>query len=783
MAQTLPKELTSLVDWSVSELGRVIESELGQDGFQRIENIRRHVKSSEGQTLQGLLKLKEELSYLSSQDRYYIAHSFSLMLELINSCEAAYRTSRLKAEFKEARSEESHIYGRIIHVLTAHPTESRNPDIIYYFKKIQTLLEKQLENPEDQNLQDLRVLIKWVWRIPMSKQRKPSVMDEAEYIYSLALQKEILQVFIDQRKQKLPFYIRTWVGGDKDGHPGVDEKTMLGSLQMARNFLLRWLQAKFQEYLADLEPLARSSEENKKKVQALLVQSKKTKQHLTKIKKIRHGDSHRVHSFRESMDKLAKHYKTCFTVESPTLHEIRVFMKIFPGLVVPLELREDSHLVHEALKSSPPSFAISRMLKTLSKISPEHDPRFYVRGFVLSQTESAKDIVAGVALAEKYLGKARLPVVPLFESAHALSSSVSIVEEFLKSPRRRKLIKDFWSEKLEVMLGYSDSAKENGSFPSRFLIHSAIQNLENVIKKHGLIPIFFHGSGGSVERGGGSVQEQTEWWPPSALSTVKVTVQGEMIYRNYTAPEILQRQLERFCSARDQGSEKKVAVPPKKNIEQDLLKLSDFVQNAYREMLKDPHFLELIEWATPYSFMKDLRMGSRPAKRQGPVNIKSLRAIPWVLCWTQTRALFPSWWGVGSFWQTLSKEEKARYGKAFAESSLFRSYIKVLGFTLEKIELDVFSLYLHSSRLPKDVADSFADRFEKEFVACQNAVREITGEESLLWYRPWLETSISLRSPLIHPLNVLQLLALEDQDVPLLRETVTGIASGMLTTG
>lgn len=778
MAQTLPKELTSLVDWSVTELGNVIESELGKEGFQRVESIRRFVKSSEGQKLEGLLQLKEDLASLSALEQHHIAHSFSLMLELINSCEAAYRTFRLKAEFKEEKNEETHSYGRIIHVLTAHPTESRNSDIIYYFKKIQELLEKRLDHPRLQDAQELHVLLKWVWRIPMSKQRKPSVMDEAEYIYSLVLREEIINIFIEQREQKLPFYIRTWVGGDKDGHPGVDEKSMLGSLQMARGFLLKWLHKKFQEYLNDLEPLARSAEEDKKRLQKIFGQSKKVKTHLAALKKIHHGDSHKVQALRTALDQLAKEYKTVFTVESPSLHQIRLFMKVFPGLVVPLELREDSNVVHEALKNLKPSYNIIRMLKLLAKISPQHDPRFYVRGFVLSQTESAKDIAAGVSLAEKFLGKARLPVVPLFESAHSLGNSVTIVEEFLKSPQRRNLIQKFWSSKFEVMLGYSDSAKENGSFPSRFLISTALMKLEKVIKKYDLTPIFFHGSGGSIERGGGSVQEQTEWWPSSALDTVKVTVQGEMIYRNYAAPEILKRQTERFTAARDGKTDMDVS-----DTQKDLLRMSQFVQKSYQGILQDPHFLELIEWATPYSFLKDLRLGSRPSKRQGAVNLKSLRAIPWVLCWTQTRALFPSWWGVGSFFQSLSPQEKARYKKVFNESSLFRSYIKVLGFTLEKIELDIFEMYLRSSKLPTEVADSFITRFKQEYEACQKAVRDITEKESLLWYRPWLETSIQLRSPLIHPLNVLQLIALQNKDIPLLRETVTGIASGMLTTG
>ncbi|MBV2168018.1 MAG: phosphoenolpyruvate carboxylase [Bdellovibrio sp.] len=780
MAQTLAKELTSLVDWSVTELGNVIKSELGAEGFHRIESIRRFVKSARGQTRAGLLDLKNELASLSSQDRFYIAHSFSLMLELINSCEAAYRTSRLKQEKQRASLESPHQYGRIIHVLTAHPTESRSPDIIYYFKKIQDLLEKHLDHAEEADTPSLQTLLKWVWRIPMSKQRKPSVMDEAEYIYSLALQKDILEIFIAQRKQMLPFYVRSWVGGDKDGHPGVDEKTMLGSLQMARGFLLRFVSERFQIFVDDLTPLVHSASRDKKKLQQMLFVAKGVKRSLFKLRKIQAGDSLKIKALQNLLDQLAKSYHALFKAESVLLMDIRHLMKAFPGLVVPLELREDSSLVREALTHSSNKFAISRMLKALGKISPDHDPRFYVRGFVLSQTESAQDIAAGLALVEKYLGTARLPVVPLFESAHALESSVAIVKEFLGNSRRRNLIKKLWSKKFEVMLGYSDSAKENGAFPSRYLISSAIQGLEKTIRSYELTPIFFHGSGGSVERGGGSIQEQTEWWPTSALETIKVTVQGEMIYRSYAAPEILKRQIERFTFARDEGGEPRELGG---HAQKDLLRMSEFVQKSYQGILHEPEFLTLIEKATPYSFLKDLRLGSRPSKRQGPVNLKNLRAIPWVLCWTQTRALFPSWWGVGSFWKTLSSQEKKRYQHLFKTSSLFSSYIKVLGFTLAKIELEVFALYLHSSPLPEVVVKGFLRKFQDEYESCQKAVHEISGEKSLLWYRPWLETSIQLRSPLIHPLNVLQILALEKKDIPLLRETVTGVASGMLTTG
>lgn len=782
MSQNLPKELTGLVDWAVSELGKVIQLELGQNKFVQIDRIRKQVKTVSGQSLAGLQRLKEELSRLSSLERYQVAHSFALMLELINSCEAAYRTKRLRLE-QQSSQEESDVYGQVIHVLTAHPTESRSPDIIYYFKRIQKLLEVHLESPTEKHTQELHSLLRMTWRIPMSKQRKPSVMDEAEYIYSLALQQDILGIFIKQREKEQPFYIRTWVGGDKDGHPGVNEKTMMGSLQMSRGYLTGWLQKALENFVADLEPLSRASGKDKKRVQQLLEQTKKIRGQLRAVKKVKSGDSLRVHVLKDSLEDLNRSYRKILQVDSAQLHEVRLLLKVFPGIVVPLELREDSGVVQEALRNPRKKYAIVKMLQTLQKLSSHHDPRFYIRGFVLSQTESARDLTAGLSLVRRFLGDLRLPVVPLFESASSLSGAVAIVNEFLKKSAHRRIVEKQWAAKFEVMLGYSDSAKENGSFPSRFLIHSAVESLEKVISSFGFKPIFFHGSGGSIERGGGSVQEQTAWWPTSALGTVKVTVQGEMIYRNYTSPEILERQLQRFASAR--GRSEGVSSPNggKIQIEKDLQRMSNFVQESYQGILRDPYFLDVIELATPYSFLKDLKLGSRPAKRQGPVNLKGLRAIPWVLCWTQTRTLFPTWWGVGSFWRSLSAGEKVRFKTAYQKSPLFSSYIKVLGFTLAKIELDVFALYLYSSKLPKEVVTSFLERFTAELQECEKAVREVTGEESLLWYRPWLETSIALRSPLIHPLNVLQLLALEDKDIPLLRETVTGVASGMLTTG
>ncbi|MGZ3771521.1 MAG: phosphoenolpyruvate carboxylase, partial [Bdellovibrio sp.] len=710
--EQLSKELTSLVDWSVTLLGKVIQSELGPKGFERIENIRRYVKSPKTNHINGLTSLKKDLELLSSQEQFQIAHAFALMLELINTCESAYRTFRLSKE-NTIVLEGNIPSGKIIHVLTAHPTESRNPDVLYFLRKIQAVLIQRLQQAHDSQTTELTELLTMSWHIPMSKQRKPSVMDEAEYIYSLALQKEIIDVYIQNERAHQPFHIRTWVGGDKDGNPIVDEKTMLGSLNQSRKYLLKWLEEVFESYIEQLEPLSRSSISKKADIKNLLLQSKKIKISFTSAKDVTANDSQRVSRLSKSLNHISLMHAQLFENESETLVKIKTFFNIFPGLVVPLELREESALVHEALKKPVKSMNISRMLQTLKKICHDESPRNYVRGFILSQCESAADIMAGIELVQRFC-EPRLPVVPLFESAHSLSNSTVIVEDFLKLKKNFEIAKKYWHSQLEIMLGYSDSAKENGALPSRYLIQSSIVNLENKIKEHGLTPVFFHGSGGSIERGGGSVQEQTDWWPSSALNTVKTTVQGEMVYRNYSSPLILQRQLNLLIQIRAHRKQK--AIPhDSKQSQRLLIRLSEFIQNNYQEILKDPEFLELIEKATPYSYLKDLKMGSRPSKRQGPVTLTKLRAIPWVLCWTQTRILFPTWWGIGTFWSELNKEDKQKYQDVFQKSAMFRTYIKALGFTLKKIEIDVFCLYLRSSKLKPTTIELYENLFRQEY--------------------------------------------------------------------
>jgi len=207
------------------------------------------------------------------------------------------------------------------------------------------------------------------------------------------------------------------------------------------------------------------------------------------------------------------------------------------------------------------------------------------------------------------------------------------------------------------------------------------------------------------------------------------------------------------------------------------------VTESYRAKIHEADFLRVVGAATPYAHLSALKIGSRPIRRTTEISVEGLRAIPWVLCWTQTRVLFQTWWGVGTAWRNASPMRRAALSRAFQEEPVFASYVKALAFTLAKVELPLWRLYLDESGLAPEIQERFYASFTAEMESAAELVRVVTGEDDPLWFKPWLGASIRLRSPIIHLLNLLQLLALESGDMVLFRVTAAGISAGMMTTG
>lgn len=763
----IPSQLQHLVYWAVDILGQAIREEYGEDTYREVETLRKKMKLNRGRDSklvhQSLRKNGATLSRMKNTKLYQIAHSYGVMLELINRCESAYRVFRLGQKEPQPVKSRPHA---IIFVFTAHPTEARGEAALELFSAIQDLLHTHLaEKREDK--QELFHFLKLILKIPMGKNVKPTVEDEARHIFGTILKPDIIQEQVDLKKRDITVHFRTWVGGDKDGHPGVNEKTMLKSLQLSRHSLLNFIRHKLKKVqhhykLVDGDDKIFSSVERI----------------LKKIERIKDYDGEKIVQANKELKNLEKRYKKEIGVVSPDLVDIIELFWLYPALVVPLEVREDSELVHEALESG--LATISKMLTTLKKISHGHDPKWYVRGFVLSMVASSADLVAGYHLCKKMLGKYAIPVVPLFENAQALTNAVPILKEYFKlHPEVLKHHQKKWSGRFETMVGYSDSSKESGVFPSRWMIRRALVSIDAYLRKTELTPVFFHGSGGSVERGGGSIKEQTQWWPKSGVDIFKATTQGEMVVRNFSSSLIMRSQVEKIA-----GQAARVPAKNETSDEKKLLdKFSDLVATRYRSTVASDQFFKVVEKATPYHYLNVLKIGSRPTKRQAGADKRKLRAIPWVLCWTQTRVLFPTWWGIGHAWKRLDNKERAQMRKLYKHNDLLSSFCKSLGFTLAKVELGVWRSYLDHSGLDKKSKEAVYMAFEHEYQGAREFLRSLTSEFDLLWYRPWLGQSIYFRSAMIHPLNLIQLEALRRGDDALLRETVTGISCGMMTTG
>lgn len=758
-------QLKHLVSNSVKTLGSALREIHGEKLYQEIEVIRKRMKLVRGKEADVVQSAMNEV-YLRlrkspQQDLRLIAKAFSLMLELINACEAAFRSHRLeKYQITTEKKPDS-----IIYVFTSHPTESRSSNYLKLMGQVEDLLIESLrfdfECIEERLLHLMRIAV----RINISNNKRPQVKDEMDEIFQTVLTPEILSEQVKLVQKGISVSFRTWVGGDKDGHPKVGAHTLHQSLELSRSLLLDFMKMKLESFEEELKLIDLG-----KKLRPELM---KLKALMRVMKKLKRSDGKKIKSFRETFQKLKGNAEK-FSLQSPLLSNMESLLWLYPALVLPLEIREDSSLIKEAVKH--PRAPIAMMLRKLKELSLGYDPKWYVRGFIISMCMTTEDYLAAIKITERDLGCLGIPIVPLFENEKGLKDSISILTGAMKKHSFIKTHKKDWGGRFEVMVGYSDSSKENGVLPSRLMVENALFEIESFLKSKKLKPVFFHGSGGSISRGGGSVQEQISWWPQSALDIFKVTIQGEMVQRNFNHHLIMRSQvgkvLESYAVVRPS--------PPKHS--KEVMTFTSGIQHQYRLLVSDPSFHELISMATPYQYLDLLRIGSRPTKRQNPGKF-TLRAIPWILCWTQTRLLLPVWWGIGSGWNDLTMNEKKALKNYYRSSALMQSYVKNLGFTFARVELGVWNFHLETSGLDEGQKKFWQEKITKEYELALKFFKEISGEKNFTWFRPWLSESIYFRSSMIHPLNVIQKIALEQEDHMLLRETVTGIACGMLTTG
>ena len=433
-----------------------------------------------------------------------------------------------------------------------------------------------------------------------------------------------------------------------------------------------------------------------------------------------------------------------------------------------------------------PQAETAEVLATCREIAAA--PAASLGSYVISMAGAASDVLA-VQLLLKEAGLTRpMRVVPLFETLTDLDNAGPVMQRLLGLPGYRAGLRG----PQEVMIGYSDSAKDAGTTAAAWAQYRAQENLVRICREHQVELLLFHGRGGTVGRGGGPAHAAILSQPPGSVAgRFRTTEQGEMIRFKFGLPGIAEQNLNLYLAAVLEAT--LLPPPPPQPAWREVMDqlAADGVQ-AYRSVVRDnPDFVEYFRQSTPEQELGRLPLGSRPAKRRAG-GIESLRAIPWIFGWTQTRLMLPAWLG----WETaLNNALQRGQGELLAQMReqwpFFRTRIDMLEMVLAKADAQIAEAY--DERLVQPELLPLGVRLRDLLSQSCQVVLGLTGQPVLLAHSPETLEFISLRNTYLDPLHRLQaeLLARSRRreaalDSPLeqaLLVTVAGIAAGLRNTG
>jgi len=753
---------------------------------------------------------------------------------------------------------------RVHPVFTAHPTEARRRAVVASLRRVNELLnsiddQRAGAAQQAEERRKLREEVDLLWRTAQLRVAGMAPADEVrsvmtafdETLFRLvpAVYRELDHVLLGAASgtaaSPVPPFIRfgSWVGGDRDGNPNVTAAVTREAAVIQAEHALRGLEAACGRIGRALTVYQDSAPPALRR--ALAAASAEQPELLAEITARSPGEPYRAYLL-YATERLAatrtRSLDLAYAGPADFLADLRLVQsslaeagavrqaygelqhliwqtETFGFHLAGLEVRQHSRVHAQALaelRAGGPQSAMTQEVLETIKVMAWIQRRYGVdacRRYIISFTTSAQDIAAVYELAGYAFPDGDGPVldvVPLFETGEDLANATSVLTGMLSLPVVAERLAAN-GRHLEVMLGYSDSAKELGPASATLRLFDAQAELAAWAAEHDVKLTLFHGRGGAIGRGGGPAGRAVLAQAPGSVDgRLKVTEQGEVIFARYGQSAIGLRHLEQVTSAVLLASSSSVADRNRTaatDFQELAAAIDDAAKGSFRALVETDGFAEWFATVSPLEEIGGLRIGSRPSRRGhggGPIGLEDLRAIPWVFAWAQTRLNLPGWYGLGSglaaaAWTgipagdsdgAIPPEGLAGLRRAYREWPLLATLLDNAEMSMAKTDREIAARYLALGGRP-----DLTERVLGEYDLTRRLVLAVTGHDRLVAGRPVLSRAIVLRDPYVDALSYLQLRALsalraEDGDATyraalerLLLLTVSGIAAGLQNTG
>jgi phosphoenolpyruvate carboxylase len=844
-------------------VGDLLKDQGGEKLFELVENARlRSIRRRENNEKAGE-ELADLVRNLDLSLAMEVIRAFSTYFQMVNTAEKVHRIRRRReylqeyGQYQPGGLEETLLklkaagldigalkklfaQLRIEPVFTAHPTEPTRRTIL---RKEQNIVRRLIDmlNPTMTAqetyvcLQNIRLEMTTGWQTNEHPSEKMSVADELEHVLFFMtdvlykamppfyedIESAIGRVYGQEGQNvSIPGIVRfaSWVGGDMDGNPNVNAKTIRSTLARQRSLILDLyyrecasisgklsqttsrvgidlrIMQKIEHYRGMFQPAYHAvparHREMPYRVYLRLIQARlqatydddaypyeRPSQLLDDIKIIAESLSANKgeHAGLFSVNRLIRRIET-FGFHFLTL-DVRQDALVLRRVVGEL-LGHDDWLEREpedrlerivgAIRSrdSVPETQSVLARKTLAVFQAiAFCRRKYGKGaigpFIVSMTQGADDILSVLLLAnwsELHNRRDEVPldISPLLETVDDLKRGSQILEDMLNNELYRAHLRQR-SDRQTVMIGYSDSNKDSGLASARWELQNAQVDLVKIVTERNIELHLFHGRGGTISRGGGKTHTAVLGAPPGTVNgRLRVTEQGEIINEKYGLRGIALRTLEQMTGSVALAT----AIPEHRGNDKaewhDMMQvIADVSREKYRKLIFDtPGFYDYFRLATPVDLIERMRIGSRPASRRDGTGVENLRAIPWVFAWTQSRLMLPGWYGVGS---GLAAACEKFDDDAFRE--MFREWYFMRAMTSDA-EMVLAKADLGIAKLYSELAGELHNEFfpmiEKEFELTRDLILEYTDQESLLEGDFTLQRAIMLRNPYVDPMSLMQ---------------------------